>query len=222
MRNRELGKKVKDGAKQTNENRSQPPDGSNKGDTRLTLDVSNTDARVLGSVDCPRSPTELRKKNIVPLIKNVTTCSVNSKPDGSTKTIPDDPHTSTLQPGGDTDFQNSIYSPKSKVAPPPTSTLSDASPTDPDDSIRISRAHISSFTTNSSMLGNFSNSFNFTEPSKTNESNDVRGKYFYCFLDELETNRFQACEQLLLPEKEADAMKNKIQRRQTLKRIART
>ena len=40
-RNRELGKKVKDGAKQTDENRSQPPDGSNKGDTRLTLDVSN-------------------------------------------------------------------------------------------------------------------------------------------------------------------------------------
>ena len=207
---------MKDGAKQTDENRSQPPDGSNKGDTRLTLDVSTTDARMLSNVDCPLSTTEQRKKKIDSSIRNVTTDIVSSKSDGSTKATRDDQHTSTLEPGGDTDLQNSIYSPKSTVAPPSTSILSDVLPTNPGDSARMSRANISSFTTNSSMFGNFSNSFNFTEPSKTNESENVRGKYFYCFLDELETNRFQACEQLLLPEKETDAMKNKIQRRQTL------
>ena len=186
MRNRELGKKTKDGAKETKENRSQTPEGI-AGVTRLTPDVSNTDTRTLNSVDCPRSSTELQPKTTVSSITNVATITTSSKPDGSTRFTSHDPCSSAVELGGTTDLQNFIASSKATVAPSPMSTLSVLSPTVPDgiehatpDSSDISP----SVSTNSSMLSNVSNSFNYTEPSNREASDEVRSKYFYSLMEE--------------------------------------
>ena len=185
MRNRELGKKTKDGAKETKENRSQTPEGIARV-TRLTPDVSNTDTRTLNSVDCPRSSTELQPKTTVSSTTNVAT-NRSSKTDGSTRSTPDDPCSSGLELGGTTGLQNFIASSKATVAPSPTSTLSVLSPTVPggtepptSESSDISP----SVSINSSMLGNFSKSFNYTEPSNREESDEVKSKYFYSLMEE--------------------------------------
>ena len=185
MRNRELGKKTKDGAKETEESRSQTPEG-NAGVTRLTPDVSKTDARTLNSVDCPRSSTELQPKTTVSSITNVAT-NRSSKPDGSTRSTPHDPCSSAVELGGTTDLQNFIASSKATVAPSPMSTLSVLSPTVPGgiepptpDSSDIPP----SVSINSSMLGNFSKSFSYTEPSNREESDKVKSKYFYSLMEE--------------------------------------
>ena len=181
MRNRELGKKTKDGAKETEENRSQTPEG-NAGVTRLTPDISNTDTRTLNSVDCPRSSTELQTRKT---ITNVTT-NTSSKPDFSTRSTSHDPCSSAVELGGTTDLQNVIVSSNATVAPSPMSTLSVLSPTVPGgiepptpDSSDIPP----SVSINSSMLSNFSN-FNYTEPSNGEESDEVRSKYFYSLIGE--------------------------------------
>ena len=177
MRNRELGKKTKDGAKQTEENRSQTPEG-NAGVTHLTLDVSNTDTRMLDSVDCPRCSTELQTRNTVSTITNVTT-STSLKSDGSKTSPLDDPCSSPVDLDGSIDLQNFIASTKSTVAPSLINTLSDLSPKIPD-GIEPPTQDPSdippSVSTNSSMLSNVSNSFNCTGPSDNEELDEVRGK----------------------------------------------
>ena len=178
MRNRELGKKTKDGAKQTEENRSQSPEG-NTCVTRLTLDVSDTDTRTLNSVDCPRSSTELQTEET---IVNVTTNTTGSKPDGSTRSAPDDPCSSAVELGGTTDLQNFIAYSKSTVVPSSMSTLSVLSATVPGgiEPLTPDSSDIPpSVSTNSSLLSNFSNSLNYTQPSNREDSDEVRSKYFY-------------------------------------------
>ena len=191
MRNRELGKKTKDGAKQTKENRSQTPE-ENAGVTRLTLDVSNTDTRMLDSVDCSRPSTELQTKSIISTTPHITTITTNSKSDGSTRSTSDDPCSSPLELDGSTDLQNFIASPKPTGSPSPISILSDLLPRIPD-GIEPPTEDPSdippSVSTNSSMLSNIPNSFKCTGPSNKEESDEVRGKCFYSLMEEKASKR---------------------------------